>query len=87
MVAVVEQNGHTKTEYLSPAPDTNSYIPTHANNLNGSNGSLDNSTNGGPFMCAPVYNTQNRPRQSTPISSPVGVSYFTKKFFKGLLII
>lgn len=74
--AVVEQNGHTKTEFLNPAPDTNSFIPTHANQLNGSNGSLDNTTNGGPFLCAPVSYTPNRQKQSTPISSPSGVSFF-----------
>lgn len=75
---ITEQNGHGK-EYIHPAPDTNSFIPTHSNNFNGSNGSLDNHTNGGPFSCAPVNNYQNhntlpRPINVQPISSPTGVS-------------
>lgn len=70
-----EQNGYGK-EYIHPAADTNSFIPTHSNNFNGSNGSLDNHSNGGPFSCAPVNNhhTLQRPANITPISSPTGVS-------------
>lgn len=65
---VHELNGHGK-DYLHPAPDTNSFIPTHSNSFNGSNGSLD-----GPFSCAPVNHTPHRPVHGTPISSPTGVS-------------
>ena len=62
-------------DYLSPAPDTNSFIPTHSSALNGSNGSLDTPQNG-PFSCAPVHHhtPQRQNVHGTPISSPHGVS-------------
>ncbi|XP_059621462.1 unc-112-related protein-like [Phlebotomus argentipes] len=65
----VDQNG-----YLQPAPDTNTFIPTHSSGLHGSNGSLEASHNGGPFSCAPVHHAPSPPRQThvTPISSPSG---------------
>jgi len=71
---LVEQNGHIKSDYLQPAADTNSFIPNNSNMFNGSNGSLDAPVNG-PFSCAPVH-TPAKPPQSTPISSPTGVSFF-----------
>lgn len=71
----VEQNGnHQNREYIHPAPDTNTFIPTHGTNFHGSDNSLDG-PNG--HFCAPV-GTLNRPQphtpaqQSTPISSPTG---------------
>lgn len=71
----IEQNGnHNNREYIHPAPDTNTFIPTHANNFHGSDNSLDG-PNG--HFCAPV-GTLNRnqahtpAQQSTPISSPTG---------------
>lgn len=78
VVAVVEQNGHTKYEYINPPLDTNTFIPTHAKHMNGSNGSLNNSTNG-QFLCAPIPPpppTPYRQNQITPISSPTGVRFF-----------
>jgi kindlin 2 len=78
LLAVVEQNGHLKAEYLSPAADTNSFIPAHSN-LSGSNGSLENAANGSPFLCAPVQNPY-RSQQQTPISSPTGVIKFFSIF-------
>lgn len=59
-----------------PAADTNSFIPVHSQTFSGSSNSLDRSTGGGPFSCAPV---QQRPPHlygngHTPISSPSGVS-------------
>lgn len=72
IVAVVEENGHTTTESVQPAADTNSYIPTHANNFNGSNGSLDMTSNGGQFSCTPMKQNRSNRNQSTPISSPTG---------------
>lgn len=63
-------------EYISPAPDTNSFIPTHSTLLHSSNGSLDSPN--GPFSCAP-YPSQNSHNQRViqPIGSPTGVSNFT----------
>ncbi|XP_055314735.1 unc-112-related protein [Sitodiplosis mosellana] len=59
-------------DYISPAPDTNSFIPTHSTLLTSSNGSLD-SPHTGPFSCAPYqHNTYQPPRQTNPISSPTG---------------
>lgn len=61
-------------DYISPAPDTNSFIPTHSTLLTSSNGSLD-SPHTGPFSCAPYqHNTYQPPRQTNPIGSPTGVS-------------
>lgn len=67
-IPIAEQNG---TTYLSPAPDTNSFIPI--NSFNGSSGSLENQHNG-TFSCAPVHHTPKRINQqhSTPIGSPTG---------------
>lgn len=71
-IPVHEINGYGK-EYLQPAPDTNSFIPS--NSFNGSNGSLEAPTNNS-FSCAPVqhHHTPNhRQLNSTPIASPSGV--------------
>jgi kindlin 2 len=69
---VGEQNGNSRGEYLQPAPDTNTFIPTHSNNFHESNGSLDAPHNG-QFFCAPMPSP--KPSQAvTPISSPSGVS-------------
>lgn len=74
----VEQNGNAARDFVHPAPDTNTFIPATATGFHGSNGSIDGPTNGGPFSCAPVQHplyTPNKPAlQSTPISSPTGVS-------------
>lgn len=74
----VEQNGNSR-EYISPAPDTNSFIPSYSSGLHGSVGSLDGPN--GPFSCAPVQHTPHKHLQSTPISSPTGVSTFLTMFF------
>lgn len=69
-------------DYISPAPDTNSFIPTHSTLLHSSNGSLDSPN--GPFSCAPYphHNTHSQ-RPTQPISSPTGVSFdFKKSFYK-----
>lgn len=58
-------------DYISPAVDTNSFIPTHSTLLTASNGSLDSAN--GPFSCAP-YQPNHHTRQNNPISSPSGVS-------------
>ena len=58
------------------APDTNTFIPT-SNSFHGSDGSLDGPNNGSPFSCAPSpqnYTPIKPGLQSTPISSPTGVS-------------
>jgi kindlin 2 len=68
---LVEQNGNS--HYLQPAPDTNTFIPTHSNSFHASNGSLDGPPNGGPFFCAPMPSPKP-PQSITPISSPSGVS-------------
>lgn len=60
-------------EYISPAPDTNSFIPTHSTHFHSSNGSLDAPHNG-TFSCAPVHHTPVQQRANQPISSPTGVS-------------
>ncbi|CRK90171.1 CLUMA_CG003885, isoform A [Clunio marinus] len=72
---LVEQNGNYQhRDYIHPAPDTNTFIPTHANSFNGSDSSLDDR----PFLCAPVSQRPTPPPQnntqggSTPISSPTG---------------
>lgn len=71
---LVEQNGNYQNsrEYIHPAPDTNTFIPTQAHNFNGSDSSLEN----GPFLCAPVSQRPtpppHNPQGSTPISSPTG---------------
>lgn len=72
---LVEQNGNYQNsrEYIHPAPDTNTFIPTHANSFNGSDSSLDDR----PFSCAPVTQRptpppQHNPQGTTPISSPTG---------------
>lgn len=57
-------------DYVAPV-DSNTFIH-NSNHFNGSNGSLDSPAN--PFSCAPVQHTPHRPVQSTPISSPMGVS-------------
>lgn len=62
-------------EYISPAADTNSFIPTHSTHLYNSNGSLDKPHNG-TFSCAPVHQTPIQQRANQPISSPTGVSCF-----------
>lgn len=74
-ILVNEQNGNiTRGDYLHPAPDTNTFIPTHSNNFHGSDNSLDSPGNG-TFSCAPVHTPTRMPaQQSTPISSPTGVS-------------
>lgn len=62
-------------DYISPAADTNSFIPTHSTLLTSSNGSLDSPN--GPFSCAPYqHNTYQKPRHTNPIGSPTGVSKF-----------
>lgn len=69
-------------EYIAPAPDTNSFIPTHSSLLTASNGSLDSPH--GPFSCAPYPPPmQLSQRQINPIGSPTGVSdicHLTKQF-------
>ncbi|XP_053669520.1 unc-112-related protein-like [Anopheles marshallii] len=71
----IEQNGNGR-DYIHLPPDTNTFIPVTAHNLNGSNGSLDDTVNRGPFSCAPVpnshFSTPKPALQSTPISSPTG---------------
>uniref|UniRef100_A0A182R680 PH domain-containing protein n=1 Tax=Anopheles funestus TaxID=62324 RepID=A0A182R680_ANOFN len=71
----IEQNGNGR-DYIHLPPDTNTFIPVAAQNLNGSNGSLDGPVNHGPFSCAPVpnshFSTPKPALQSTPISSPTG---------------
>uniref|UniRef100_A0A182QH78 PH domain-containing protein n=1 Tax=Anopheles farauti TaxID=69004 RepID=A0A182QH78_9DIPT len=71
----IEQNGNGR-DYIHLPPDTNTFIPVAAHNLNGSNGSLDGPVNHGPFSCAPVpnshFSTPKPALQSTPISSPTG---------------
>uniref|UniRef100_A0A182VZ58 PH domain-containing protein n=1 Tax=Anopheles minimus TaxID=112268 RepID=A0A182VZ58_9DIPT len=71
----IEQNGNGR-DYINLSPDTNTFIPVAAHNLNGSNGSLDGPVNHGPFSCAPVpnshFSTPKPALQSTPISSPTG---------------
>lgn len=70
---LVEQNGNYNRE---PAPDTNTFIPTHAHNFHGSDNSLDER----PFSCAPVAQRPTPPLTNnpqgntlnTPISSPTG---------------
>lgn len=65
----------TTREYIAPAADTNSFIPTHSTHFHNSNGSLDSPSNG-TFFCAPVQHTSAHQRyQMQPISSPNGVSY------------
>lgn len=63
-----------RNDFISPAPDTNSFIPTHSTLLHSSNGSLDSPSNG-PFSCAPYPNTHTtvHQRNNHPISSPTGV--------------
>ena len=70
---LVERNGN-----YSPAPDTNTFIPTNsnANTFHGSENSLDGPQNG-QFFCAPVNTLNRQPphttvQNSTPISSPTG---------------
>ena len=72
---LVEQNGnYQNNQYINPAPDTNTFIPTHSNSFHGSDNSLDDR----PFSCAPV--AQQRPTPpphnttlgGTPIRSPTG---------------
>lgn len=67
-------------DYISPAADTNSFIPTHSTLLTASNGSLDSPN--GPFSCAPYQPShhQTYPRQNNPIGSPTGVSTSRKRF-------
>lgn len=61
-------------DYIAPAADTNSFIPTHSTHFHNSNGSLDSPSNG-TFFCAPVQHTSaNQRYQMQPISSPNGVS-------------
>jgi kindlin 2 len=69
----VEQNGNHQNgrEYMTPAPDTNTFIPS-ANSFHGSDNSLE-----GPFSCAPVSQRPtppppHNPQGHTPISSPTG---------------
>jgi kindlin 2 len=81
---LVESNGNYQNgrEYLQPAPDTNTFIPTHGNSFHGSENSLDDR----PFMCAPVSQRptpppQHNPQGHTPISSPSGtLRYHTNGF-------
>lgn len=70
--ASVQHDYKNGREYIAPAPDTNSFIPTHSTLLHGSNGSLDSPN--GPFSCAPYSPSVLQPRQTQPISSPIGVS-------------
>lgn len=65
-------------DYVAPV-DSNTFIH-NSNHFNGSNGSLDSPAN--PFSCAPVQHTPHRPVQSTPISSPMGVSSFVDLFMR-----
>lgn len=72
---LIEQNGNYQNnrEYISPAPDTNTFIPTHAHNFHGSDNSLDER----PFSCAPIAQRptpppSHNPQGNTPISSPMG---------------
>ncbi|XP_058467995.1 unc-112-related protein isoform X2 [Malaya genurostris] len=71
----IEQNGNGR-EFIQPAADTNTFIPASAGYFHGSNGSLDGTTNVGPFSCAPVqhanYNTNKPTLPVTPIGSPTG---------------
>lgn len=62
-------------DYIAPAADTNSFIPTYSTNFHSSNGSLDAPTNG-TFSCAPVHTQtfQRSQKNGQPISSPTGVS-------------
>lgn len=69
----LHENGR---DYIAPAADTNSFIPTYSNNFHSSNGSLDAPTNG-TFSCAPVHTqTYQRQKNGQPISSPTGVSSY-----------
>lgn len=74
---LVEQNGNYQNnrEYLTPAPDTNTFIVTQSRSFHGSDNSLDER----PFSCAPVAQRPTPPpthnvqgNTPTPISSPTG---------------
>lgn len=75
---LIEQNGNYQNRdatYITPAPDTNTFIATQSKNFHGSDNSLDDR----PFSCAPVAQRPTPPPThvpqggtTTPISSPTG---------------